>query len=177
MDDVIEQLAAAWIEYLNDRYGTETTLADARDWDISLAFPTLTKEQVFAAERDDAIWDRCLPMPGAVDALRRLMEDGHDVYIVTATIYHSLRAKMEKVLFRYFPYINWDHVIITSHKQMIKGDVLIDDAPHNLAGGDYHKILFEAGHNLNFDAASIGAVRVRTWDEAYAEICRLDASR
>ena len=101
------------------------------------------------------------------------MAEGHEIYVVTATHYKTLRAKMERVLFRYFPFLDWSHVIITENKHLIRGDVLIDDGPHNLTGGTYRKILFEAGHNLSFDEKSVGAVRVRSWEEACAEVRRI----
>lgn len=47
MDDTIENLAEAWVDYLNARHQTSTSLSDITDWDISKAFPTLTKEQVY----------------------------------------------------------------------------------------------------------------------------------
>lgn len=166
MDDVLEQLVPAWVQYINDRYGTSARPEDVTKWNMALAFPTLTREQVYGAGLDDALWDYVQPMPGADEALRSLMAEGHEIYIVTATMYQTLRAKMEKVLFRYFPYIDWSHVIITENKHMILGDVLIDDGPHNLTGGVYRKLLFTAGHNKGFDAASVGAVRVNSWTEA-----------
>ena len=170
MDDVIEKLVDGWVDYNNEKFGTDVKPEDVRDWNMSLAFPTLTREQVYAAEMDEALWDRVKPMPGADEALRALIADGHDVYIVTATRYETLKAKMEKVLFRYFPYLSWDRVIITSNKHLIRGDVLIDDGPHNLTGGDYKKILFDANHNRSFDESSVGAVRVRSWEEALSVI-------
>lgn len=44
MDDTIESLASAWVDYLNARHGTTTKLTDITGWDISKAFPTLTNE-------------------------------------------------------------------------------------------------------------------------------------
>lgn len=173
MDDVIEQLVAGWVEYLNKRYGTAVTPADVHDWNMSKAFPMLTREQVYAAVEDDCLWDLVRPMPGAAEALQKLMNEGHSVYIVTATGYQTLRAKMEKVLFRYFPFITWKQVIITENKHLINGDVLIDDGPHNLTGGTYRKILFDANHNHWFDEKTVGAVRVYNWDEAYREVMKL----
>lgn len=173
MDDVIERLALAWVEYVNEKYGTCVSIDDVHDWDMSLAFPGLTREQVYGAELDDALWDRVKPMPGADCAMRKLLGDGHEIYIVTSTLYPTLKAKMDRVLFRYFPYIPWEHVIITSHKQMVKGDVLVDDNPRNLEGGDYRKILFTAHHNKTFDEKTIGAIRVNNWEEAYGEICKI----
>lgn len=54
MDDTIENLAEAWVAYLNARHQTSTNLSDITDWDISKAFPTLTKEQVYAPLFEDA---------------------------------------------------------------------------------------------------------------------------
>lgn len=172
MDDVLELLVAGWVQYLNDKFGTEVTLDKVTDWDISLAFPMLTREQVFSVETDDRIWDYVKPMPGADEALRKLLVDGHEVFIVTASKYHSLKAKMENVLFRYFPYLSWEQVIITSRKDLIKGDILIDDGPHNMTG-DHIRLLFESCHNRKFDEKSVGATRVRGWEEAYEQVCRI----
>lgn len=175
MDDVIERLLVGWVEWVNRRYGTRAVPDDVKDWNVSLAFPTLTREQVYAATQDDDMWDLVPPMPGAYEALKQLMDEGHEIYIVTATEHQTLRAKMEKVLFRYFPFITFDRVIVTKHKQLIKGDVLIDDGPHNLSGGSYKGILFDASHNRAFDESSIGAVRVHNWQEALDEIHKLCA--
>ena len=173
MDDVLERLVAGWVEFLNERHGTNVTPEEVTDWNIALAFPELTYEQVFAPEYDDALWDRVRPMPGADEGLRTLLEEGHEIYIVTATRYQTLRTKMEKVLFRYFPYLTWDQVIVTTHKDLICGDVLIDDGPHNLQSGGYRKILFDAPHNRSFDESTVGAVRVHNWQEACAEVRKL----
>lgn len=46
-DDVIENLIDCWISAINQRYGTTVKPSEVTDWDVSLFFPTLTKEQVF----------------------------------------------------------------------------------------------------------------------------------
>ena len=173
MDDVLETLIEGWVEYLNDHYGTSVTSDDINDWDMTLAFPTLTPEQVYSAELDDSLWDRVGPKQGAREALEKMIADGHEIYIVTATYYQTLKAKMENVLFKYFPFITWDNVIITSNKQMVMGDVLIDDGPHNLVGGTYKKILFDVNHNRSFDEKSVGAIRAHNWDEVYDIVCKM----
>ena len=173
MDDVIENLVPAWVNFLNEKYECNVTLDDIKSWDITEAFPGLSAEQIFEAPSSDDFWKTVIPLPGAVEGLKTLIDENHDVYIVTATWYGTLKAKMEYVLFKYFPFIKWDKVIITSNKQLVKGDVLIDDGPHNLIGGDYKKILFDAPHNRSFDEKSIGAVRVHNWEETISEIRRI----
>lgn len=173
MDDTIENLAEAWVAYLNARHQTSTNLSDITDWDISKAFPTLTKEQVYAPLFEDAFWSWVKPMEGASEALQKLIADGHTVLIVTTSNYQTLAAKMEQVLFHYFPFLTWNDVIITAHKQLIKGDVLIDDGIHNLEGGDYFKILMTAQHNKKYDAEANGMLRAETWAEVYSTITLL----
>ena len=77
---------------------------------------------------------------------------------------------MDVILFGYFPFITWKDVIITSYKQLIKGDVLVDDGVQNLENGDYFKILMNAPHNLAYDAEANGMCRTSNWGEVYSLI-------
>lgn len=56
---------------------------------------------------------------------------------------------------------------------MINGDVLVDDAPHNLVGGRYKKILFDKPWNRSFNESSIDATRVYCHPGIYREIYKL----
>lgn len=160
----IENLSDCWIAMLNERYGTSVTPEDVHGWDISLAFPTLTKEQVFGALHDDELWRRITPIPGSVEVLQKLYDEGHQLYMVTASSYHTCKTKVERLL-ELFPFLDWEHIIFACNKQMVRGDVLIDDAPHNLVGGEYAKILFDRPHNRSFDHVAHDALRVNTWEE------------
>ncbi len=165
LDDTIEQLLKALVERANERFGRNASVDDVTDWSIVCAFPGITKQQILDFMRDADFWETVEPVPGAVEALKHLMDEGHEVYIVTATEYEHVAEKMKGVLFRYFPFISWDQVIITSRKQMIRGDVLIDDGVHNLEGGEYKKILVTAPYNRDYDAEANGMIRVHSWDE------------
>ena len=57
---------------------------------------------------------------------------------------------------------------------MIKADILIDDAIHNLVYGDYVKILFDAPHNQGVNAEKYGIVRAKNWEEVYKIIGELN---
>lgn len=173
LDDTLEMLGEAWCEYLNARHGLSVAYEDLNQWDVASVFSTITREQVFAPLLEDEFWEYVKPIDGAVDGLKKVIEDGHKVYIVTTSNYQSLKAKMDKVLFRYFPYLSWSDVIITSNKQMIRGDVLVDDGPHNLVGGSYAKIMMDAPHNRQFIEKDYGILRVKTWDEVYSAICEI----
>lgn len=166
MDDTIEHLLISWIDCLNKRYGTTVKYEDVTQWDLQIAFPTLTKEQIHAPLSEDSFWKTVRPMDGASEVLQWMKSQGHKVYIVTASAYRTIQPKMENVLFEYFPFLTWDDVIITTNKQLIRGDILFDDAPHNLVNGKYYKVLMDAPHNQDFDAESHGMVRMKSWSEA-----------
>ncbi len=174
MDDTIEQLLQAWVREINKQYDQHLAYEDVLTWDISEVCPELTKEQVMAIPFQPGFWRTVDPVPGAAEALQRLMDAGHEIFIVTATYPESVPEKMNDLLFKYFPFLTWDQVIITRNKQMIRGDVLIDDGIHNLVGGDFVKVLMTAPHNKNYDAEANGMIRVNNWTEIENLIPRIE---
>ena len=174
MDDTIEQLLAALVRRANRQFGRNATVDDVTDWSIVCAFPGIEKRRILDFMRDPGFWEDVVPVPGAAEGLRHFMEEGHEVYIVTATEFEHVADKMKRVLFRYFPFISPEQVIITSRKQMIRGDVLIDDGIHNLEGGAYRKILFTAPYNRDYDAEANGMIRADTWEEIVAAVDGMD---
>ncbi len=173
MDDTLTDLLGAWVNYLNIQYGLNVDPNSITDWDIARFFPSLTKEQVMRPINDGKLWMFVKPKPHAAEYLRKLLDDGHRVMVVTASEYETLAVKMNLVLFKYFPFLSWNDVIITSSKQMIRGDVLVDDGVHNLVGGSYAKILVTAPHNRSFDAKKNQMQRAAGWEEIYRMICCL----
>ena len=164
LDDVMDRLVDHWCDVLNERYGTNTKTTDVTEWNMATAFKELTEAQVQEPLTEEGFWCGVEPMPGAVDAIKYLIDKGHDVYVVTSSFYGALHEKMENMLFKHFPFIDWEHVVIADNKQMILGDVLVDDGIHNLLDGPYTKILFDAPWNRNVEAAKMGVYRARDWD-------------
>lgn len=167
MDDTIENLCDVWVQCLNERYGTSVKPTDIKEWDMTKAFPTLSRKQIYEPLFDEELWERITPLPGAVETIKKIIDDGHKVVIVTASHQDAVSMKLNNVLFKYFPYLTIDDVIITSQKQLVHGDILIDDAPHNLEGGQYMKLLFDAPHNQSYKTEGTDIIRVHNWAEIY----------
>ena len=165
MDDTIERLLEHWVDLVNEKYERNVTCEDVVEWDVSKAFPGLTHREAYEVLLDDEIWKGVEPIPGAAEAMKRFQERGHRVLLVTASPFESIRGKMEYLLQSHFPFLTWDDVIVTRHKQLIRGDVLIDDGFHNLLDGEYRKILVDAPYNRQFDAEAHGMIRVSSWEE------------
>lgn len=173
IDDTIENLCEEWVGILNKKHGTNVRYEDVTEWDISKFFPELTKAQVFEPLHTPDIWYSLSPKDGAIRNIKKLIEDGHDVFLCTSTDYRNIKYKFVGVIARLFPFIDWSHVIVANHKQMILGDIMVDDAPHNLENGNYIKILMTAPHNKSYDVTGKGIIRCNTWDEIYEVIDNL----
>lgn len=173
IDDTIQNFCETWVECLNDEYKTSVKYEEISDWDMCRFFPTLTKEEVYAPTYNPEFWDYVKPKPGAVEYVKKLIDEGYNVYLCTATYYQSVRPKFERIIQKHFPYINWNQVIVANQKQMIKADFLIDDGIHNLEDGDYIKILVSAPHNQLYNAEENGMIRADNWEFIYNKIIEL----
>lgn len=170
-DDTIEHLLPHWLADLNQTYHKNVKPEDVRFWNLALAYPDLTPEQVFEPIYTKSFWEKITPMEDSQYYLKRLIKDGHKVYILSAANFETSDAKVEKLL-KLFPFLDWTKIILAYDKQMIQGDVLIDDGIHNLKGGQYQKLLFHQPHNAEIDETQYGAIRVHSWKEIYEWISR-----
>ena len=169
LDDVLNNLLECWVKLLNGRYNLNARAQDSKIWNVQGIYPTLTEEEVYRPIYEEEVWKMLSPRPGSVETLKKMIDHGHDVIIVTASVYQTLHLKMDW-LFAIFPFLSWENVIITRRKQLIRGDVLIDDGYHNLEGGEYFKILIDAPYNQYYDEERNGMIRVKDLEEAYYRI-------
>lgn len=173
IDDVMNDLLPAWCEYLNRHNDLNVKPDDITDWDITKFFPTLKPEKIFRPLSSEYFWSTVKPKDGAVEHVKKLLDDGFNVYLCTTTSYINIAPKFEHVIKRYFPYIPWKKVVVTSNKQMIKADFLVDDGIHNLEGGNYTKILVSMPHNKSYDAEANGMIRCDNWKSIYDTVVNL----
>ena len=170
MDDTIENLCDAWVKWLNNKYGLAVKVEDINEWDMSKFFPSLTPDEIYEPLKNDEFWSTVQPKADAQKYIKRLQDDGYNVLICTASNYCTFKSKMENCLFKHFPFIKYDQVIVTPYKHMIKGDYLIDDGMHNFDKGAYKKILFTTPANRSINVCGTDIVRVKDWQEIYTII-------
>ena len=169
VDNVLENLNDAWVNAVNDKYGTSVSPNDIASWDIEKYFEGLSRTQVFSQLHDKDFWETLKPIDDAPDYLKKLIDDGHQVVLVTSSHPDTIGYKYRFII-KYFPYISFKDIIFTSKKQMVLGDVMIDDAPHNLEGGKYIGLLMYSPHNRSYDAEANGFTRVDNWEQIYKAI-------
>jgi 5'(3')-deoxyribonucleotidase len=71
------------------------------------------------------------PMPGAIDAVEKLIDMGHDVYIATTPPWDNPSAWAQKRdwVVTWLPQLK-RKMFLTHHKNLLKGDILIDDTTY-----------------------------------------------
>lgn len=166
LDDVLWGLLEAWLDRYNDVADDNIAPSDIKSWDIAQYIKNGTREMLFYILEQDDFWDTVQPIPDSQVYLKKLIDDGYDVNIVTASSYKVLKPKMNR-FYELFPFIKNKQVIVTERKQMIDLDVLIDDNPANLCDSSYIKVLFDAPHNQWCNEHEIGAVRLSNWKDVY----------
>ena len=167
-DGVLFDTMPHWVDALNDTYNLHIAYSDITEWDLTKTLP-LTKEEIFAPLNYCEFWYTLQPAFDGPDIVRSLLANGHVVKLATSTYYRHIVPKKNR-LFECYPLLKWEDVIITSSKYLLKGDVLIDDAIHNLIGGDYYKILMNQSHNETFNTEGMKVKRVNNLTEAYEVI-------
>lgn len=173
MDDVLCNTLETWIQVLNEKYGTEVRFEDCTEWEFDNVFPTLSNNEIYEPLTTQAFWDRVRPIPEARKYIEQLQNDGHDVYVVTASHPQTIGMKYETVLKHFFPSLGFEHVVVCSAKYLIHGDVLIDDNIENISKNVKCNILFDMPHNKNKTKAKSGYVRASNWSEVYKHISRV----
>lgn len=100
---------------------------------------------------------------GSVEALEKLNQT-HDLFIVSAaTKFPNSMAEKQEWLLEHFPFITWQQIVFCGTKEIIKGDIMIDDHFKNLDKFYGQTILFSQPHNVN--RIEKGHNRVTNWKE------------
>lgn len=173
-DGVINNMLDTWVKWLNIKHGTSVQVKDVTDWEMVKSFPSLTLEELFAPLNTPEFWDEVSIKKEAPEVIERLMAEDHEVYVVTSSHYKTLDYKLKKCLFAHLPFLDKEHVIITYNKSLIRCDVLLDDAEHNLSNFTGVRVLFDAPYNQGCSCADY---RVGTWKEFYILISELSAGK
>lgn len=177
MDGVLENLHEVWIDWLNIRYDTNVKVADLEEWDISTVFPDLSRNQIFAPLREEGLWRNVEPLGGAAEVIEGFQDSGFKVVVLTAAHPDTVVLKYQW-LREHFPMIKYNDVIFANQKQLVMGDVLIDDAPHNLIGGGYNKFLFDAPYNEKWRPPhGLAYTRVFDWGDINEKVRELATLR
>lgn len=174
-DGVLNNMLETWVKWLNKNYdGYQVKPEEITEWTLSTHYPELTEAELFAPLGCAEFWAEVPIRYEAPEVVERLLAEGHELYIITSSYYTTLRCKLEKCLFTHFPYLTEQNIIVTYDKSLIRVDLLIDDAEHNLKNFFGIRVIFDTPYNKTCSCADY---RVASWKEFYVLVSELSASR
>lgn len=120
-----------------DRQGmpfVPVTLDNMTNWDVKMNLGPESEPYVRSYMRSILFWQGLDPIEGAVEGMRTLIEQGHDVLIVTAVPKCAPVAYEGKMAWirRHLPFFDLENFITMKRKDLVDADILIDDGEHNL---------------------------------------------
>lgn len=172
MDNVLVSFTKAFVEACNEIYGDNISFDNEKhnaDWGIQrVLYPEKSQEEHAAIiERvfnTPGFWLNMSPIANGPAAIKRLQDNGNKVYIVTMPWPTSINCFVEKYYWiqRHLPFINPSHIIYCKDKDLLKGDIIIDDRPVYLQNNGC-KYTIAMNYNYNKDIPT--SFRANNWTE------------
>jgi 5'(3')-deoxyribonucleotidase len=130
LDGVVADFNRGWTSAYNDRFGAELVPEMVTTWDSPLELTHFADMRAFWAWARDhdghSVFRHLEPYPGAVETLRELNREGHDVVILTAKPNWAVHDTLEWIADHRIP-TREIHFIDAKHT--IACEVYLDDAP------------------------------------------------
>ena len=153
IDGVLRNILKPMCELYNDEFCTDIKPKDVNRYNVNEMFP-LVKE-VFGISAVEYFFERhsysvfrCAPRyEGVTKAINKLRKLGHKIVIVS--FQKSLENKIDTLNWLKSNKIYYDDICFTSNKNIVNGDVMIDDNPDFLyqITGNCQTILIDMPYN------------------------------
>ena len=155
-DDVLYITNQTALNVINAEHNTNFTVQDIKKWGKT---GTLVDERLKLYASPDFM--RNLPIyPGATDFIEKLQQIG-EVFITTSVEPQCISARAESLGVN-FPTVSHSHYLFVTRKDVVEGDVLLDDGAHNISASKVkYPVLFRRPWNRHLT----GAMAVNNYDD------------
>jgi len=189
MDGVIADFDGRLLTILKERHQVVATRDHLTKFPFAANFPADIKPTIDAIMAEEGFFRSFEPIPGAIAALREMQaEEGLEVFICTAPIARSRFCHQEKVEWvrahlddavpkapadgtsdakrlKAEPSTEWvRRMVVTSDKSLVRGDLLIDDAPQAKASA-FEPTWEHVWYRQPYNASLMGRRRLGSWGE------------
>ncbi|RBW67677.1 5' nucleotidase, NT5C type [Bacillus taeanensis] len=130
MDSVICDLMSDWHKRYNSDYDDDLSFEKLKCWNSEKYVKPECGMKIYDYLNEPGLFLHLNPLPNALEVLERLHHK-YDLLIVTSSVSTAFREK-ERWIEKHLPFIGKRNLIFSHRKNMICGDLLFDDAPHNL---------------------------------------------
>lgn len=180
-DGVISDLHRTWMEMYNTRCclsGSEcVSISDVKEWSIHKTMNRMDKSEVYGMLDHPGIFYFSKPLPGLFSAIQQLVDDGHDIYIITSApqktaFYEKVTWVKDNLDIMFSEDKRLSDRMFAVSKGTLKHlilhdfDVIVDDYPVNMnkANGSF-RILMDAPYNRSEEYEGMYDRRAKSWQE------------
>ena len=153
------------LEIYNKRYGANIELSQITTYSLYDCLNHSIADILIELFCEKEVYDNLQPYKGAVRAVKTLVEQGHEIYIATATNVRNMEWK-EQLLQKHFPFVPKDSLIRIHNKALLNVDVLVEDSMRNLTRTFADRVCFDQIWNRDDDADYVYSIsRIHHWGE------------
>jgi len=134
MDGITCDSLPHWLDRIHAQTGVRAKMEDITQWALEKCPPLdqVDPKHIFSRLQDPGFIFSIPPMEGAINVINNLMDDGHEVYLVTARHGPQSMPETLKWVELYLPRIGEKNLVFCYHKHLIPADVIIDDKAETL---------------------------------------------
>lgn len=176
LDNVVVNTTESVIEYLNERVpGLSLKMEDLKSYWLEENAPKEYSKIIKEAFESKYMWKKVKLIKGAKKYIKKLKNDGHEIYFVTSSLPNNLYKKINHLI-RKLDFFEDDyiltHTINIRYKQLLQLEVLIDDCLNNLIGKrTYKSICFAYPWNVGRGHYEINYCN--NWEEIYDTVNKI----
>jgi 5'(3')-deoxyribonucleotidase len=181
MDETLVNLVSPWLDCLNKMSGLDVTRDMLGTYSVEEPYKDkLSVDEIFLPFNTEGFWEDLPPFPGAVDFVRSLVENDFDVYIATIPALGPVcHYEKESWIMNHLPFIGRERLIFCHHKQLLRGEALLDDNPKYLAKFKGKRLLFDKPWNQDDQLGREGYIpawyiRMHSYDEVFNFLMQLE---
>lgn len=173
MDNVLLPHQEKIVELYNSKYGTNYTVNDFTEYDAASILGVDGAEKMRKIYSDPNVYDLLTPVKGAKNVLQKLINAGHQVYIVTDAVPCTWERKVNWIK-QYFPFIGDGYIISMKHKWLFRCDVMIEDRLDTLLKGyHYDRICIDFPWNREVRDEVYGIYRCKDWNDVITAVNKI----
>lgn len=170
-DDVIVTHIPEVIKRFNEKYSRNVKVEDIKTWELEDSIEDGYLVNAFFKEK--GLYANLEIKPHAKEVINKWLSEGHEIVIVSAAHREAIEDKFY-FYDTFFPEIPKENVLFLSRKDLIKGDIFVDDGIHNLDSSNVkHRIVFSQPWNESNETY----LRVKDWFELEKEVDKIISSQ
>lgn len=170
MDDVIVETCPELIKRTNKKYGLNLRVEDITDWDLTKVQPKGVDMLQFFRERN--FYNNLKLVPLSLYYIKKIVDRGHDVIISSAAYLEGYESKYLYIR-KFLSFIPKDNIMFGSRKDIIDGDVMLDDAIHNIKNSKCkYPIIFTRPWNIKYKERN--KLRISSYKEFFDKVIEIE---